>query len=73
MSEEGFRSRIDVETGIVEMAHVISSGKIANPTSIYYSNVKWLMGLGWLGTGARFNKRTLQRIDRLVPTQPLVQ
>jgi nucleoside-diphosphate-sugar epimerase len=50
LSEEGFRSRIDVRTGAEQMMEAIVGGLIPDPESVFYRNAKWMKELTEIGT-----------------------
>jgi nucleoside-diphosphate-sugar epimerase len=50
LAEEGFRTRIDVETGGEEIIEAIVCGLIPDPESLFYRNAKWLKELTQIGT-----------------------
>src|SRR5205814_3645485 len=47
---EGFRTRLDVQTGAEQMMEAIIGGLIPDPESVFYRNAKWLKELTHIGT-----------------------
>jgi nucleoside-diphosphate-sugar epimerase len=50
VSDEGFRTRIDVLEGAEGIAEAIVSGAISDPESVFYRNAKWLKDLTTIGS-----------------------
>lgn len=50
MLDEGFRPRLDIESGAEAMVEAIVCGLIPDPESIFYRNAKWLKELTNIGS-----------------------
>lgn len=50
MSEEGFVTKTDIDSGAEQIMEAIVTGLIPDPESIYYRNAKWLKELTQIGS-----------------------
>lgn len=55
MRDEGFYTRVGVESGAEEMIEAIINGRIPDPESVFYRNAKWLKELSQLGSKDHFD------------------
>jgi nucleoside-diphosphate-sugar epimerase len=55
MRDEGFSTRVSVESGAEEMIEAIINGRIPDPESVFYRNAKWLKELSQLGSKDHFD------------------
>jgi nucleoside-diphosphate-sugar epimerase len=61
LAAEGFRTRLDVQTGAEQMMEAIIGGLIPDPESLFYRNAKWLKELTHIG--ARDHRQVVELME----------